>query len=71
LNSPLKDKIINNNYRYIDWSGGGANPKVLNESDAEKITVSDDLFARKFDMTNSPEILDFIDKHLLTHGAYN
>jgi hypothetical protein len=71
MNSPLKDKIINNNYRYIDWSAGGANPKTLNESDAEKIRASEDLFARKFDMTNSPEILDFIDKHLLTHGAYN
>lgn len=71
LNSPIKDKIINDNYRYIDWSAGGANPKVLNESDAEKISASKDLFARKFDMVNSPGILDYIDKHLLTHGAYN
>jgi hypothetical protein len=71
MNSPLKDKIINNNYRYIDWSAGGANPKILDESDAENIAASDALFARKFDMVNSPDILDFIDKHLLTHGAYN
>lgn len=71
LNSPIKHKIINDNYRYIDWSAGGANPKVLNESDAEKISASKDLFARKFDMVNSPGILDYIDKHLLTHGAYN
>ncbi|CAM4238744.1 Core-2/I-Branching enzyme [Pedobacter westerhofensis] len=71
LNSPIKDKIINDNFRYIDWSAGGANPKVLNESDAEKISASKDLFARKFDMVNSPGILDYIDKHLLTHGAYN
>lgn len=71
LNSHLKDKIINNNYRYIDWSGGGANPKILNESDASAILNSDMLFARKFDAVNSPKIIDLIDKHLSTYGAHN
>lgn len=71
LNSHLKDKIVNNNYRYIDWSAGGANPKVLNESDAGSILNSDMLFARKFDVINSPKILDLIDKHLSTYGAHN
>lgn len=71
LNSPLKDKIVNNNYRYIDWSGGGANPKVLDESDIENLKTSKDLFARKFDMINSPQILDYIDQHLLGNGTHN
>lgn len=71
LNSPLKDKIVNNNYRYIDWSAGGANPKILNKEDAGELAASDMLFARKFDMVKSPEILDIIDKHLLTHGTYH
>lgn len=71
LNSHLKDKIVNENYRYIDWSAGGANPKVLNESDAGNIFNSDMLFARKFDVINSPKILDLIDKHLSTYGAHN
>jgi hypothetical protein len=71
LNSPLKEKVINNNYRYIDWSAGGANPKILNESDAAQLAATDDLFARKFDVINHPAILDFIDDNLLTHGTYN
>ena len=26
MNSPFKDKIANNNLRYIDWSEGGTHP---------------------------------------------
>lgn len=71
MNSVHKDKIVNNNYRYIDWSAGGANPKILNESDAEKLKDSEMLFARKFDMVKQPEILDIIDKNLLLYGTYH
>jgi hypothetical protein len=71
MNSSYKNKVVNNNYRYIDWSAGGANPKVLGIEDAERIMKSEMLFARKFDMTNKPAILDFIDKNLLTNGAYH
>lgn len=70
MNSIHKDKIVNNNYRYIDWSAGGANPKVLDENDAEKLASSEMLFARKFDMVNHPGILDLIDKNLSLHGAH-
>ena len=71
MSSPIKDKIINNNYRYIDWSEGGASPKTLNAGDLEKMIYSNNLFARKFDINTSPEILDIIDKHLLVNGSYN
>lgn len=71
LNSRYKNKVINNNYRYIDWSAGGANPKVLDETDFEHLKKTEMLFARKFDMANSPEILDLIDNNLLQHGTYN
>jgi Core-2/I-Branching enzyme len=67
LNSPYKDKVVNNNYRYIDWSAGGSRPKILSESDAEKMIKSDMLFARKFDMISSPRVLDMIDEYLM-HG---
>ena len=70
MNSSYKDKVVNNNYRYIDWSAGGANPKVLGIEDADRLLKTDMLFARKFDMTKKPEILDFIDKYLLADGAY-
>lgn len=64
LNSPLKDNIINDNHRYIDWSGGGANPKVLTVADAQALLGSGKLFARKFDTTQDAEILDLIDQSL-------
>lgn len=71
LNSKFKDKVVNNNYRYIDWSAGGASPKTLEKSDFGKIAESAMLFARKFDAAVHPEILDLIDKNLLAHGPYN
>ncbi|WP_255713370.1 beta-1,6-N-acetylglucosaminyltransferase [Pedobacter sp. Leaf132] len=66
LNSAYKDKIINNNYRYIDWSLGGANPKTLDESDFEKIKKSEMLFIRKVNQNVSGKLLDMIDAKLLT-----
>jgi hypothetical protein len=62
MNSHLKNKVVNNNLRYIDWSLGGANPKILLDNDLEKLKQSDRLFARKFDITSSATLLDNIDK---------
>lgn len=61
-NSPFKDKIINNNYRYIDWSEQKASPKTLTMADADKLTNSPCLFARKFDLATDPEIFDYLDR---------
>lgn len=69
MNSPYKDKIVNDNYRYIDWSAGGASPKTLDISDAMQLAKSDLLFARKFDLINHPEIIDFIDQQILSNGT--
>jgi len=44
MNSPYKDTVINNNYRYIDWSAGGSRPKTLTTEDYEKIIATDDIF---------------------------
>ncbi|KQS32319.1 hypothetical protein ASG14_17420 [Pedobacter sp. Leaf194] len=66
LNSPFKDKIKNENYRYIDWSLGGANPKVLDEHDFDALKSSDMLFARKVNEIKSKKLLDLIDSQLLT-----
>lgn len=64
LNSPFKDHVINNNYRYIDWSAGGANPKVLTAADAPRLAQSSQWFARKFDDTHETRILDLLDQML-------
>lgn len=66
MNSEYKDKIINNNFRYIDWSAGGPNPRMLDESDFDKIKASNMLFARKLDIAKSGKLFDLIDTKLLT-----
>ncbi|MBD2077889.1 hypothetical protein H6F86_29175 [Phormidium sp. FACHB-592] len=62
LNSPLKHTIINDNYWYIKWLPAAANPIVLGVADFETMTTSSKLFARKFDATQDPEILDRLDR---------
>ncbi len=62
MNSHFKDKVINNNYRYIDWSEGKANPKILSVDDFEKLKYTTMLFGRKFDMSKDYKILDMIDR---------
>lgn len=65
MNSYLKEKVINDNLRFIDWSEGNAHPKILRNSDFEEIRNSKMLFARKFDMEIDQEILEKIDDLLL------
>ena len=64
MNSPYQNKIINENYRYIDWSEGNVSPKTLTIGDYDKIINSDDLFARKFDMDIDKEILYKLNEHI-------
>ena len=60
-NSPFKDSMVNNNLRYIDWSDKKANPKTFTMADAEVLTKTDKLFARKFNVLVDSKILDYID----------
>lgn len=64
--SPFQSQMVNNNLRYIDWSQGGASPKILTMDDAESIKETNKLFARKFDQKVDSKILDWIDAQLLT-----
>ncbi len=62
MGSPFKDKVVNNNYRYINWPLTGSRPKVFLAEDFEKIMASDALFARKFDLNTDENILTLLDK---------
>lgn len=62
MNSPLRKNVVNDNLRYIDWSEGNANPKILLKDDFEAIDQSNMLFARKFDIEIDGDILDMLDK---------
>lgn len=65
MNSPYKDELVNNHYRYIDWSAGGAHPKVLDITDIDRLKASNDLFARKVSADKSGKLLDALDKIIL------
>lgn len=65
INSSLADTIVNDDLRYIDWKDwNAANPGILDRSDFERLEKSTKLFARKFDMTVDPMVLDLIDQEI-------
>lgn len=64
MNSPFKNKVINNNLRLITWSEGLANPRILMSDDMELIKASDRFFARKFDIVADPLIFDTLNVYL-------
>lgn len=66
MNSEFKDSTINNNLRYIDWSEGKPNPKILGMQDFDSIKESNMLFARKFDIQIDNKVLHQIDQELLS-----
>ena len=61
MNSKYGAKVCNDNLRYIDWSEGKNNPKVLTKDDFSLINSSNKLFARKFDSNVDEQVLDMID----------
>lgn len=63
FNSAFKQDITNNNLRYIDWSEGQKNPKLLSVEDFDSFMRSDNFFARKF-KENDP-VLDLIDQSIV------
>jgi hypothetical protein len=68
LNSPFKNKVVNENLRCIDWSRSGSNPRIWCKEDIEILKRSNGLIARKFDHTVDGEIIDLIDAELLSHA---
>jgi hypothetical protein len=64
MSSELRDTIVNDNLRYIDWTRG-RRPAILETKDFEALRSSPKLFARKFDIDQDENVLDLIDRHLL------
>ncbi|HEX6652244.1 MAG TPA: beta-1,6-N-acetylglucosaminyltransferase [Thermoleophilaceae bacterium] len=64
MNSPLAGTLVNDDLRYIDWSEGGASPRVLTSYDLERMLRSSALFARKFDPRVDAAVIDALDAHI-------
>jgi len=67
-NSHFREKIVNTNLRYIDWSAGGASPKTFTIADKEALLTSKKLYARKFDIINHADVMNEIDCKLDNKG---
>jgi len=61
-NSEYRDRMVNDNLRYIDWSEGKASPKTLTAEDLPKIIASNKLYARKLNAKIDGEIFDKLDE---------
>lgn len=67
LNSIFKDNVINDNLRYIDWYNPNPYvPATFEKQDFERLSRSEKLFARKFDIARDASILDLIDEKILS-----
>jgi hypothetical protein len=63
-NNPAYRDRIEDNVFYIDWSRGGASPKLLTGEDLPALLDSDKLFARKFDAEVDSGVLDALERGL-------
>jgi hypothetical protein len=65
MNSTFRDRIINNDLRFILWpDNDDGHPKILTRTDYNEIVASDRLFARKFNSQMDAVILDLIDEKI-------
>jgi hypothetical protein len=65
MNSPLSSSVQNRLFTYANWQGPPY-PRTLGLQDFEHLKRSDSYFARKFDLNADAEIVDRIDRELLS-----
>ncbi len=71
MNSDLRETVVNDELRYIDWEPvEGPPPKILRIDDLPRLRSSGKLFARKFDERVDSDVLDALDReaHEATEG---
>jgi hypothetical protein len=61
LNSTFKERLVNDDLVYADFSQHLAHPATLGKNDFNRLMGRSELFARKFDATVDGEVLDMID----------
>jgi hypothetical protein len=58
----VREGVVDRCLTYREWPEQGPGPTVLTEASLEDMLKSDCLFARKFDMVESPGVLDLLDE---------
>jgi Core-2/I-Branching enzyme len=72
LNGFPKGNVVNDDLRLIDWIPYGdikLRPRTFTAQDSLQLTLSRDLFARKFDSGEDDEVFDLLEQHLTTAKA--
>lgn len=72
MNSGNQGEVMNDDLRTIDWVPDGEiklRPRTFVTADALRLTLSPDLFARKFDADEDVVIFDLLEAHLKTPAA--
>lgn len=72
MNAFYPYSVVNDDMRTIDWVPDGdikLRPRTFTAKDALRLTLSSDLFARKFDASVDDEILELLENHLETRQA--
>lgn len=62
LNSPWRDRIVNDDLTYACWLPDSASPEILGMADMDALAASGSFFARKFDSEVDTAVLDWIDQ---------
>ncbi len=66
MNSHFKENVINKNLRYIDYQPrNNCSPAFLDETDYEKLLVSDALFARKLRYPTSEKLISLVEENII------
>lgn len=65
-NSPLANKIIWENKRFIYWKEGPAHPEIITMDYLPQLITSDCYFARKFNDKIDKDIIDELEKRLVS-----
>ena len=65
LNSVARGRVVNDVVHHIEWPGG-SHPATFRSADLPRLAVCGKLFARKFDVEVDAEILDLVDRELLS-----
>ncbi len=74
MNTAAHGEIVNDDKRAIDWVPDGdikLRPRTFTAADADMLTSSPNLFARKFDAEVDAEILDILEAQLRAQTAAN
>ena len=65
VNSELRNRIVNDDLRYMRSTATGFGPEVLRVNEFDRLRDTESLFARKFDQGIDGRVLELIEQQLL------